>query len=154
MISIYMKRTLLLFIVLGMVSSAKAQFPMGGGAAKVTVTGRITAVIIDSLSQKPVDDATVSLIKVKDNKSVNGGLTDDKGKIVMQNVAPDEYKLSIGFMGYKTKSVMVKTTPERPDNNIGTIILAPTASNLQEVEISGQKAMVENKIDRMVYNAD
>ncbi|WP_432709421.1 TonB-dependent receptor domain-containing protein [Pedobacter sp.] len=149
-----MKRILLLFIVLGMVSSAKAQFPMGGGAARVTVTGRITAVIIDSLTQKPVDYATVSLIKVKDNKSVNGGLTDDKGKIVMQNVAPDEYKLSIGFMGYKTKSVMVKTTPERPDNNIGTIILAPTASNLKEVEISGQKAMVENKIDRMVYNAD
>ncbi|MBG6236831.1 outer membrane receptor protein involved in Fe transport [Pedobacter sp. CAN_A7] len=149
-----MKRILLLFIVLGMVSSAKAQFPMGGGAAKVTVTGRITAVIIDSLTQKPVDYATVSLVKVKDNKSVNGGLTDDKGKIVMQNVVPDEYKLSIGFMGYKTKSVQVKTTPERPDNNIGTIILAPTASNLKEVEISGQKAMVENKIDRMVYNAD
>jgi outer membrane receptor protein involved in Fe transport len=149
-----MKRILLLFIVLGMVSSARAQFPMGGGAAKVTVTGRITAVIIDSLTQKPVDYATVSLVKVKDNKSVNGGLTDDKGKIVMQNVAPDEYKLSIGFMGYKTKSVTVKTTPERPDNNMGTIILVPTASNLKEVEISGQKAMVENKIDRMVYNAD
>jgi outer membrane receptor protein involved in Fe transport len=149
-----MKRILLLFISLITISSAKAQFPMAGAAAKVTVTGRITAVILDSVTNKPVDYATVSLIKVKDNKSVNGGLTDEKGKVVIQNIAPDQYKLSIGFMGYVTKSILVKTTPERPDNNVGTIFLNPTASNLKEVEISGQKAMVENKIDRMVYNAD
>lgn len=149
-----MKRILLLLISLGTIMSAKAQFPMGGTASKVTVTGRITAVILDSLTKKPVDYATISLIKIKDNKSVNGGLTDDKGKVVLQNVAPDQYKLSIGFMGYKTKSVMVKSTPERPDQNAGTIYLSPTSSNLKEVEISGQKAMVENKIDRMVYNAD
>ncbi|MEJ5964266.1 TonB-dependent receptor domain-containing protein [Pedobacter immunditicola] len=149
-----MKRLLPLFIGLIGISSAKAQLPTAGGASKVTVTGRITAIIIDSVTNKPVDYATVSLIKVKDNKSVNGGLTDDKGKVVIQNIAPDQYKLSIGFMGYVTKSISVKTTPERPDNNVGTILLTPTASNLKEVEISGQKAMVENKIDRMVYNAD
>ena len=149
-----MKRILLLLTILLTISSAKAQFPMGGGAAKITITGRVTVVILDSITKKPVDYATVSLIKVKDNKSVNGGLTDDKGKVVLQNVAPDQYKLSIGFMGYKTKSVLVKSTPERPDQNAGTIYLSPTASNLKEVEITGQKAMVENKIDRMVYNAD
>lgn len=149
-----MKRILLLCLCLGTMLTAKAQFPMGGGSAKVTVTGRVTVVIIDSLTQKPVDYATVSLLKVKDSKSVNGGLTDDKGKVVLQNVAPDQYKLSIGFMGYKNKTVMVKTTPERPDNNMGTILLSPTAATLKEVAISGQKAMVENKIDRMVYNAD
>ncbi|MET3115148.1 outer membrane receptor for ferrienterochelin and colicin [Pedobacter sp. CG_S7] len=149
-----MKRILLLLTILLTISSAKAQFPMGGGAAKVTITGRITVLILDSITKNPVDYATVSLIKVKDNKSVNGGLTDDKGKVVLQNVAPDQYKLSIGFMGYRTKSVLVKTTPERPDQNAGAIYLSPTASNLKEVEITGQKAMVENKIDRMVYNAD
>ncbi len=149
-----MKRILLLFIGIIAITSAKAQFPVPGGASRVTVTGRITAVILDSVTNKPVDYATVSLIKTKDNKSVSGGLTDDKGKVVIQNIAPDQYKLSIGFMGYVTKTVLVKTTPERPDNNVGTILLTPTASNLKEVEISGQKAMVENKIDRMVYNAD
>lgn len=149
-----MKRFLLLCICLGSILSAKAQFPMGGAGAKVTVTGRITAVIVDSLTRKPVDYATVSLVKVKDGKSVNGGLTDEKGKVVLQNVSPDQYRLAIGFMGYQNKTVLVKTTPERPDNNIGEIILVPTATKLAEVEISGQKAMVENKIDRMVYNAE
>jgi len=152
-----MKRILLLlFIGLTVLSTAKAQFPMGGIGAgkKVTVTGRITALIIDSATKKPVDYATIALIKAKDNKSVNGGLTDEKGKVTLQNIAPDQYKLTIGFMGYKTKSIMVKTTPEKPDLNVGTIYLEPTSGNLKEVEITGQKALVESKVDKLVYNAE
>nr|WP_199083174.1 carboxypeptidase-like regulatory domain-containing protein [Pedobacter sp. ASV19] len=152
-----MKRILLLlFIGLTVLSTAKAQFPMGGIGAgkKVTVTGRITALIIDSATKKPVDYATIALMKAKDNKSVNGGLTDEKGKVTLQNIAPDQYKLTIGFMGYKTKSILVKTTPEKPDLNVGTIYLEPTAGNLKEVEISGQKALVESKVDKLVYNAE
>jgi outer membrane receptor protein involved in Fe transport len=94
------------------------------------------------------------LIKAKDNKSVNGGLTDEKGKVTLQNIAPDQYKLTIGFMGYKTKSIMVKTTPEKPDLNVGAIYLEPTSGNLKEVEITGQKALVESKVDKLVYNAE
>jgi outer membrane receptor protein involved in Fe transport len=152
-----MKRILLLlFIGLTVLSTAKAQFPMGGIGAgkKVTVTGRITALIIDSATKKPVDYATIALIKAKDNKSVNGGLTDEKGKVTLQNIAPDQYKLTIGFMGYKTKSIMVKTTPEKPDLNVGAIYLEPTSGNLKEVEITGQKALVESKVDKLVYNAE
>lgn len=132
---------------------AKAQFPMGGPAKKM-VTGRITAIILDSASKKPIDYATVSLLKTKDNKSVNGAVTDERGKLTLSNVSPEEYKLSIGFMGYKTKVIIVKTTPEKPDLNAGTIYLSSTASNLKEVEISGQKALIENKVDKLVYNAE
>ncbi|RYF12874.1 MAG: TonB-dependent receptor, partial [Flavobacteriales bacterium] len=125
-----------------------------GGAQKPSVTGRITAIIIDSLTKQPVDYATVSLAKVKDGKAVNGGVTDEKGKIVLQNVAADEYKLSIGFIGYKSKTVIVKTTLAKPDNNLGTVILSPTSNVLNEVTVEGKKAIIENKIDRMVYNAE
>ena len=149
-----MKKILLFLVITIMTFTAKAQFPMGGGGAKPTITGRITVVIADSLNGKPIDYATVSLIKVKDGKAVNGGLTDDKGKVVLQNVAPDQYRLTVGFMGYKTKSVLVSTTLERPDNNMGTVALVSTAKNLKEVEVTGQKAMVEQKIDKVVYNAE
>lgn len=150
-----MKRILLLCIGLMTVIGAKAQFPgMGGGPAAPKVTGRITATIIDSLTKQPIDYATISLTKVKDGKAVNGGVTDEKGKVVLQNVAPDEYKLSIGFIGYKSKSVIIKTSPEKPDNNLGTVVLAPNSNTLNEVSVVGQKAIVENKVDRLVYNAE
>ncbi|WP_073229674.1 TonB-dependent receptor domain-containing protein [Pedobacter caeni] len=148
-----MKKSILLFVGLILMLGAKAQFPMGGPAKKM-VTGRITATILDSVTKKPIDYATVSLMKSKDSKSVNGAVTDERGKLSLSNVSPEEYKLSIGFMGYKTKVMTVKTTPEKPDLNAGAIYLSPTASNLKEVEISGQQALIENKVDKLVYNAE
>lgn len=143
-----------MFAFLGMMIQANAQFTLGGGGQKVTITGRISAVITDSATKAPVDYATVSLIRVKDNKSVNGGVTDAKGKVVLQNVAPDQYKLSIGFMGYKSKTILVKTSQEKPDLNLGNILLTSTSSNLKEVAIVGKTPMVETKIDKLVYNAE
>lgn len=148
-----MRRYLLLILLLGAMFQANAQFSLGG-APKPTVTGRISAIILDSVNKQPVDYATVSLIRISDNKSVNGGLTDAKGKVTLQNVAPDKYRLSIGFMGYKNKAVTVTTTPEKPDFNMGSIFISGSASNLKEVSIVGATPMVETKIDKMVYNAD
>jgi outer membrane receptor protein involved in Fe transport len=149
-----MKRLLLLFASLGLMQQVNAQFNLGGGAQKVTITGRISAVIIDSATKQPVDYATVSLMRVKDNKSVNGGVTDAKGKVVLQNVAPEQYKLLIGFMGYKSKTMLVKTSQEKPDLNLGNVYLTGTESNLKEVAIVGKTPMIETKIDKLVYNAE
>ncbi len=150
-----MKRLLLICSALLMMMSAKAQFPMmGGGNAAPKVTGRISATILDSLTKQPVEYATVSLVNTKTSKPVNGGLTDAKGKVSIQNIAPGEYKMVVGFIGYTSKNVMVKTTPEKPDNNVGDIFLSGGASTLNEVTIEGKKNMIENKIDRMVYNAE
>jgi ferric enterobactin receptor len=150
-----MKRIILLIAGVGMMLGANAQFSMmGGGPAKPKVTGKITAVVLDSLTKKPIDYASISLTKVTDNKSINGGVTDERGKVSLQNVAPDQYKMLIGFMGYKTKTILVKTSPEKPDLNAGTIYISPTASSLKEVAIVGQKALIENKVDKLVYNAE
>lgn len=150
-----MKKILLLCIGLIAVLGAQAQFPgLGGGSTAPKITGRITATVIDSLTKQPIDYATISLTKVKDGKAVNGGVTDEKGKVTLQNVAPDEYKLSVGFIGYYSKTIIVKTTPGKPDNNLGNIILAPSSNTLKEVTVEGKKNMIENKIDRMVYNAE
>jgi outer membrane receptor for ferrienterochelin and colicin len=150
-----MKKLLLICFTLLTVITAKAQFPMmGGGNAAPKVTGRISATIIDSLTKQPVEYATVSIINTKTNKPVNGGLTDAKGKVAISGIAPGDYKMVVGFIGYTTKNVMVKTTPEKPDNNLGNIVLAGSSSTLAEVTIEGKKNIVENKIDRMVYNAE
>jgi len=150
-----MKRILLSgFFLMTLMIQVRAQIPGMGGAAKPSVTGRITLVVIDSATRKPIEYGSVSLVKAKDNKPVNGGVTDEKGKAVLLNIAPDEYKLGVGFLGYTTKLITVKTTPERPDQNLGTLVLSASAGMLKEVTVEGQKAMIENKIDRMVYNAE
>lgn len=141
-------------LVLGiMQQTASAQFGLGA-APKTTITGKITVLIVDSLTKEPIDYATISLIRVKDKKAINGAITDAKGKAVMQNVSPDKYELSIGFMGYKSKTIPVETTVGKPDLNTGTISISGTQSNLKEVAIVGTTPLIENKIDKVVYNAE
>ncbi|TDG35152.1 TonB-dependent receptor [Pedobacter changchengzhani] len=149
-----MKKILLSLSILFVFMSAKAQFSTGMGAKKASVLGRITATVLDSITKGPIDYATISLISTKTNKSVNGAVTDSKGKLSIQNVAPDTYKMLIGFLGYQTKTVMITTTPEKPDISLGNVYIFSTAKKLEDVQVTGTKALIENKVDRMVYNAE
>ena len=127
----------------------------GPGGAGTSIVGKISGVIIDSLSKKPVDYATVALGRSGAAKTTNGSLTDDKGSFKIENITPGTYRLTIAFLGYQTKIIdPVKTTPERPDLNLGQIILSPNQKMLNEVEVTGAAAVIENKIDKIVYNAE
>jgi ferric enterobactin receptor len=147
-----MKRLLLGLIVIFGTVSVKAQIPAAGGNS---IKGRISGVILDSLSGKPVDYATVSLGRSGSTKNINGSLTDDKGSFKIENVAAGAYRVTISFLGYNTKIIdPVETTPGKPDLNLGRISLSPNRKMLGEIVVEGQAAVIENKIDRIVYNAE
>ncbi len=148
-----MKRILLGLIAIFGAASVSAQNPAAGGGT--SIKGRISGVIIDSLSGKPVDYATVSMGRSRSAKNTNGSLTDEKGSFKIDNVTPGAYRLTISFMGYVTKVLdPVETTPGKPDLNVGRILLSPNQKMLGEIVVQGEAAVVENKIDRIVYNAE
>ena len=127
---------------------------MGGGAAP-SVTGRISGIVLDSLTSKPIDYATVSMGRAGSVKTTNGALTDEKGAFKIENIAAGSYRITIAFLGYQTKILdSVKTTPGKPDLNLGRILLAPNLKMLNEVVITGTTPIIENKIDKLVYNAE
>lgn len=139
-----------LFAFIG-IQASFAQVPSGSAS----ITGKISGVIIDSLTQKPVDYATVGLGRSGSTKTTNGSLSDEKGVFKIENINPGTYRITISFLGYQTKIMeAVKTTLQKPDLNLGKILLSPNANALGEVVIQGQAAVVENKIDRIVYNAE
>ncbi|HXI00347.1 MAG TPA: TonB-dependent receptor [Sphingobacteriaceae bacterium] len=147
-----MKRLYFLSVILFLTSSVYAQVP-GGGAP--SVTGRISGTIIDSITKKPVDYAAVAVGKSGSGKNTNGSLTDEKGSFKIDNIAPGAYKVTITFLGYQTKIIdPATTTPGKPDLNLGKIILSPNQKMLGEVVVEGQASIIENKIDRIVYNAE
>jgi ferric enterobactin receptor len=131
-----------------------AQFP-GTGAAPQTIVGKISGTIIDSLTQKPVDYATISLSRNGQTKSTNGALADEKGAFKMENIKPGKYRITISFIGYTPKIIEpIETTLSKPDLNLGNLILSPNAKMLNEVTVVGENAVIENKIDKIVYNAE
>jgi outer membrane receptor protein involved in Fe transport len=146
-----MRRFYIFLAILFCTISAKAQF--GGGGS--SIVGRISGTIIDSVTKKPMDYASVGLYRSGGKSPITGVLTDAKGYFKLDNIHPGAYKIVISFIGYPSKTVdQIITTDEKPDKNIGNIAVPPSAKTLKEVVIQGQANIVENKIDKLVYNAE
>lgn len=148
-----MKRILLLFVILSTVLTARAQ--LGGVGGGSTIVGKVSGTLVDSVSKKPLDYASVSIFRATGSSPINGVLTDEKGSFKIEGLHPGNYKLRITYVGYPDKFVTgVVTTDSKPDKNMGTIVVAPSTKSLKGVEITGTAALVENKIDKIVYNAE
>lgn len=148
-----MKITLSVLFALLFNHTLFAQFV--GAPASNVLTGKISGLILDSISGKPVDYATISLSKTGQTKSTNGALADEKGAFKLENVKPGRYRLTITFIGYGSKTIdPVTTTDTKLDVNLGEIKLSPNTKTLGEVVVTGQAPIIENKIDKIVYNAE
>ena len=156
-----MKSYLLSFVLILFTLNLFAQNPAwgggrGGNAKKgPSIKGKISGSLIDSLSNAPVEFATVVLIDPKQKKEINGVISDEKGFFKIQDVSNGTYELHISFLGYRKKVISdVTTTLEKPDINLEQIYMMQEGVNLQEVTVTGQAAIYENKIDKIVYNAE
>ena len=131
----------------------KAEFT---GVAEETPkgNGKITGLLIDSTSGKPVEFATVALISTKTNKPIDGTTSDAKGNFSMTKLAPGDYRLQYSFIGYKNVDSKPFTVVKGTELNMGSVKLPADVRTLGEVVVTGQAAMIEEKVDRLVFNAD
>ena len=167
-----MKNALLNFVLVAAMLTAsnavRAQFPSfpgGGGQRPAAIPGtssddtprgnaKLTGVIVDSTTSKPVEFASIALIDTKTKKPIDGAVADDKGKFTLTKLPQGDFQLLISFVGYRNKTVSSVKLDRKGDVNLGTIKLAADVRTLKEVEVVGQASLVEEKVDRLVYNAD
>lgn len=96
--------------------------------------------------------ATLSLNLQPANTIVNGTSADDKGVFTLTNVMPGTYNVLIGFIGYKTREIDNISVGKNQSVSLGDIKLVSTQKTLSTVTITAQKSIIENKVDKMVYN--
>jgi outer membrane receptor protein involved in Fe transport len=145
---------LMLFFAVSWAGTVQAQVP-GAGQPAAAAGGTVSGIVIDSVTKKPVDYATVSLFKTGATTPFSGGLSDDKGAFRITNVPAGAYRLQVNYIGYDVKNVSgVVLEPGKLDRNLGRIIISPGANLLEAVQITGQQALIENKIDKLVFNAE
>ena len=110
---------------------------------KITVTGKI----LDSISQQPVEFATISF---KNSKEIVGTTSDRKGNFKM-SIPAGVYTIKIEFLSYEPQQFIDKKLNINTD--LGTIKLAFSAEQLDEVEVVVQEKLMEFKVDKKIYNA-
>ncbi|UBM60463.1 TonB-dependent receptor [Marinilongibacter aquaticus] len=126
-------------------------FAQGANEKKGNAT--ISGTIIDSTSKSPVEFAAVALWNA--SKAIDGTLTDTQGAFKFQNVAKGTYKVLVSSIGYKAQSIEnVVISSDNQKLDLGNLTLSSDNIQLDEVKVVGQAALVEDKIDRLVYNAD
>src|SRR6186713_2143202 len=116
--------------------------------------GRISGRIIDSIGRNPIEYATITLYQPGKARAINGATANGKGAFTLDGLPPGAYTLTVGFIGYRTYQSGTITINGKTVMALGDILLTKKAEDLQSVTVTAPKGLVENKIDKMVYNAE
>jgi outer membrane receptor protein involved in Fe transport len=116
--------------------------------------GKISGIVMDASTNEPVEFATVAINDPATGKPVDGTVCDDKGKFTINKVANGAYKVVISFIGYESYSQDVAVSDRKSVIDMGTIKLGGSVTQLNEVVVEGERSLVEEKVDRTIYNAE
>jgi hypothetical protein len=116
--------------------------------------GKITGIIVDSLTQKPIEYVNIALYQKSDGKFTAGVITDMSGEFVINDIAYNEYLLKYSFIGYeKTGFKEIRVDKNNPVIDLGFIELTESPHLLDEVEVTAGRSRFVAKIDRKVFHA-
>src|SRR5579859_7260628 len=123
--------------------------------ASSAAQGRISGKVIDSASRTPIEYASITVFTPNGTRPVNGASTNNKGAFTIEGLAPGNYTVTIDFIGYQSHSGTPVTISDKALSvSIGEVQLAKKGEALASVTVTAPRGLVENKIDKMIYNAE
>ncbi|GAA4783262.1 outer membrane beta-barrel family protein [Olivibacter ginsenosidimutans] len=125
------------------------------GSVYAQNSAKVSGVIIDSVSNEPIDFASVTLLTQQNNQAVKGGQTDEKGNFVFSTIPAGTYILRASFVGYNAFEKKAIQISQGQHLSLGKIKLSPAASTLlKEVVVEGTPPAMQMGIDRKVFNVE
>ncbi|MBS9774079.1 MAG: TonB-dependent receptor [Tenacibaculum sp.] len=108
-----------------------------------TYTGKV----VDS-KKAPIAYADIVALKTDDNKLITGTITDENGNFELKLNTETPFYLEISFVGFETTKISSTKT------NLGIITLKEETTKLDEVVVTTRKNLVQQKVDRLVFNVE
>jgi outer membrane receptor protein involved in Fe transport len=130
--------------------SSSAQEKMNDRAAT-----KIIGTVVDSSSNLPLEYATITLFASGRSRPVNGAVSDANGSFALVNISEGTYDVvveSIGYQSLRRNNIAVSQKHETID--LKNFSLARKHQTLQGVTVTAQAKLIDNKIDKIVYNAE
>jgi ferric enterobactin receptor len=116
--------------------------------------GKITGKVTDATTNQPVEFATIGIFKAGITSPFNGVVSDAKGNFTINAIPNGDYTVTVDFIGYKKYTINNVTISNTARTiTLPPVLLAAVQNQLKSVNVVGKTPIVENKIDRMVYNA-
>jgi ferric enterobactin receptor len=115
---------------------------------------KLTGKVLDQITQRPVEYATITLTDASSGKTLNGAVAGKDGSFIITGLSAGRFKLLVDFIGYSSfLQDSLEINPQDQTINIGTLNISPRSQTLQGVTVTGKAPIVENKIDKLIYNA-
>ncbi|AKD58381.1 TonB-dependent receptor [Spirosoma radiotolerans] len=115
--------------------------------------GMIRGQVVDSLTRKPLLEASVSLLLARDSSLVSFGITDGEGRFSFPKVSEGQYRVLVSYVGYRSRAKRVSVTSATPTTDMGSIDLVAQSQTLTEVSVQGERAPIAVKGDTLEFNA-
>ena len=141
-----------MLIIIGSLFSQPGQW---GGNREMPSIGEIKGTIIDSLSQNPIEYASISVVNNKNGEIITGGISNSEGIFDLREIKLGNYFVRIEFMGFRTKEIpdIKLSFRGRIKHNLGIIKLHPTIIEYEPINVLEDKPVYEFKTDKLVYNS-
>ncbi|WP_347156412.1 TonB-dependent receptor domain-containing protein [Pontibacter chitinilyticus] len=119
-------------------------------------TGTIKGTAIDSATATPLSYVTVVLQQAGKDDAIKSTFTHENGSFEFSGLPIDKpLQVVLTYVGYKSKTVTLPAfSAAAPQLDLGKIALIASASQLQEVEVTAEKMLVTQDIDKISYNVD
>ncbi|MEP6711577.1 MAG: TonB-dependent receptor [Ferruginibacter sp.] len=141
-----MKKIILLVCVVTIANFVKAQTSTGN-----SIMGTLT----DAATNEPLEYGTVTIFIKGEKKPLTGTTTDKSGTFTLPDIPEGTFSIlfeNIGYTPYTVKELVLSKKDAIID--LKNISLTLHKKSLQGVTVVAQSKLIENKIDKLVFNAE
>jgi outer membrane receptor protein involved in Fe transport len=117
--------------------------------------GLVKGNVIDAENSEIIEYATIALFHKRFEKIIVGGITDQHGNFSIENIPMGQYQMKVEFIGYEPFIIEeVKIGKDNAEHLFKDIKISSKMTVLNEVNITAERAVIVNKIDRKVVSVD
>src|SRR5688572_16220065 len=142
-----------LLIFISLASTSRAQFN-GGGGGGTTPEFTLAGTIKDKEKNQPIAFATIYVKHLKDTTFFSGGLANDSGVFLIEQLRPGPYFLTVSFIGYASYTDTILLRPPDLKMDLGTIFISSESKNIDEYTFTEEKSDFVLGIDRKIFNVE
>ncbi|CAH0999500.1 hypothetical protein LEM8419_00800 [Neolewinella maritima] len=118
-------------------------------------TGGVSGQLKDGGTTDPVGFANIAVYKVADGELAGGTTSDIDGNFTVKDLPYGDYRLEVTFIGYEGEEMMLELNDGERFLRVGDITLEEGgATDLDEVVVTAERALMELGLDRKSFNVE
>ncbi|MFT2009526.1 TonB-dependent receptor domain-containing protein [Pontibacter sp. 13R65] len=128
-------------------TKVKAQAPAANGTVK--------GILIDSATSVTQPYVTVLLREQGKEQPLKSTFSGDNGAFEFKGLPYGKYEILLTSVGFKNKLIpLTELTEANQTINLGKLSMASSSNQLKEVQVTAEKLLIVQDIDKLTYNVD